>query len=464
MAFCIMNVDKQGRAAVYGLQIEANREKDDRREFDLSDIDRERTDQNYYLKKTVSWNREITKQIKEAGVKERKDAVVLITGIYTASPEYFERCTREEMEKYFQDCLDFHVREYCQGDPKRLINAVVHLDEQTPHLQVASIPLVEDEKGLHLSAKIIMGNRAAYRLRQDRFYDEVGKAYDLERGERRDPAETKAHTTKREWQIATQEGKFQETIEKTLEAQKELQSTNKQLEIAKEEIKPQIEAYNAISQAADKRQKPVIEIGKEEVKEGLLRTREEYFVKVPCKNEKDAKKLQKEVTALYDKDFAKEALNELILSKNKDLDKKRRKQQSDLAKAQKEFEKYKENTLQTLEEIRAGIVRQSEAYNNLVIDDLVGLNEQGMNELAKDSLTEALIDETVKATINILDKHNYLKQRPSFLDQMEIVKAIQKTFVIKIREFVDKVREHITEKLFRRSQEQKRENHENFIR
>ena len=463
MAYCIMNVDKQGRAAVYGLQIEANREKDDRREFDLSDIDRERTDQNYYLKKTVSWNREITKQIKEAGVKERKDAVVLITGVYTASPEYFERCTREEMEKYFQDCLNFHVREYCQGDPKRLINAVVHLDEQTPHLQIASIPLVEDEKGLHLSAKIIMGNRAAYRLRQDRFYDEVGKAYDLERGERRDPAEAKAHTTKREWQIATQEGKFQETVEKTLEAQKDLENTNQQLEIAKEEIGPQIEAFNAISKAADKRQKPVIEIGKEDVKDGLLRTREEYFVKVPCKDEKEAKTVQKEVTALYEKDFTKEALNELILTKNKDLDKKRRKQQNDLAKAQKEFEKYKENTTRNLDYVKTELMRKSEVFSELTLADL-GINSKDIKDLAKDSVAEKLIEETVRSTIDILERGRYLERRPDFLTERTIINTIHKSFAERIHDFIDKVREHITEKLFRRSQEQNREHDENRIR
>lgn len=463
MAYCIMNVDKQGRAAVYGLQIEANREKDDRREFDLSDIDRERTDQNYYLKKTVSWNREITKQIKNAGLKERKDAVVLITGVYTASPEFFEKCSREEMEKYFQDCLAFHIKEYCQGNEQRLLNAVVHLDENTPHMQVASVPILEDEKGLHLSAKIIMGNRSTYRLRQDRFFEEVGKKYDLERGERRDPTQTKEHTTKREWQLAKQEEQLQDTLEKTLEAQKDLENTNQQLEIAKEEIGPQIEAFNAISKAADKRQRPVIEIGKEEVKDGLLRTREEYFVKVPCKDEKEAKTVQKEVTALYEKDFAKEALNELILTQNKDLDKKRRKQQSDLEKAQKEFEKYKEDTTRNLDSVKTALMKRSEVFNELSIAD-IGITPKDIKDLAKDSVAEKLIEETVRSTIDILERGKYLERRPDFLTERTIINTIHKSFAERIHDFIDKVREHITEKLFRRSQEQKRENHENYIR
>lgn len=450
MAYCIMNIDKQGRAAVYGLQIEANREKDDKREFDLSDIDRERTDQNYYLKKTRSWNREITKQIKEAGVKEKKDSVVMITGVYTASPEFFEKCSREEMEKYFQDCLAFHIKEYCQGNEQRLLNAVVHLDETTPHMQVASVPIIEDEKGLHLSAKIIMGNRSTYRLRQDRFFEEVGKKYDLERGERRDPAQAKEHTTKREWQITEQEERYKDTIDKTNKALNQLDNVNQQLEQAQEQIKPKIEAYNAISEAVKERQKPTIEVAKEEVKDGFIRSHEEYFVKVPCKDEKEAETVQKEVMALYDKNFAQEALNELILAKDNDLDKKRRKQQRDLAKAKKEFENQKENMIKGIEKSKMELLRQSKAFNQLTLDDL-GISSKDIKDLAKDSIAETMINETVKAVIDTLESHDYLERRPNILQQINITEEIRKSFGDRVHELLDKVREHVADKLFRKS-------------
>ena len=41
--YCIMNVDKQRRPAIHGLQLEANRQQGDNREFDNSDIDVSRT-------------------------------------------------------------------------------------------------------------------------------------------------------------------------------------------------------------------------------------------------------------------------------------------------------------------------------------------------------------------------------------------------------------------------------------
>ncbi|SDW64455.1 Plasmid recombination enzyme [Lachnospiraceae bacterium KHCPX20] len=49
--------------------------------------------------------------------------------------------------------LDFHVLEYCGGDRSLLLNAVIHFDESTPHLHVASIPIVKDNDESHLSAK-----------------------------------------------------------------------------------------------------------------------------------------------------------------------------------------------------------------------------------------------------------------------------------------------------------------------
>ena len=426
-----MNVDKKGRAAVYGLQIEANREKDDKHEFDMSDIDRERTEQNYYLEKTKNWNREITKQIKKAGVKERKDSIVLITGVYTASPDWFDNHSREEMEKYFQDCLDFHVKEFCQGNRERLLNAVVHLDEKTPHMQVASVPILEDEKGLHLSAKIIMGNRTTFRLRQDRFFEEVGKKHDLVRGERREPGDIKAHTTKREWQLAKQEA--------------------------------QLETYKVIEASIKEGHKPTIEVAKEEVKDGLIRSHEEYFVKVPCKDQKEAQKVQENVIALYNKDFANEALNELILSKNNDLKEQKRKQQRELAKAKKEFEKYKESTLKEMNQEREELTKQSEIYNNLSLEEM-GIDEWELETLVKNSLAERLVSDTVHSTIDSLEKRKYLKARPDFLKERDIASAIHKSLGLRTETLVDEIRENIVEKAMKKTKNKDLDLSDNLVR
>ena len=222
--YCIMNVDKQRRSAIHGLQLEANRQQGDNREFDNSDIDVSRTSDNIFLRRCDSWNQTITQQIKAAGVKERKDSIVGITGVYTASAEWFDTHPKSEWLQYFKDCLEFHDKVY-----GHCINATIHLDEDVPHMQCISVPLVQNETGWHLSAKLIMGNRADYQKRQDQFFEEVGSHYGMDRGIRRDAADIKAHTTKREWQLATQNRELQQLQERTAAAERRLEEVNMQL-------------------------------------------------------------------------------------------------------------------------------------------------------------------------------------------------------------------------------------------
>lgn len=239
----IMRVEKRGRADVYGIQLEANRTVEQHEkglEFDKSDIDWGKTDDNIFLVQTEQWNREITKAIKqietESGKKTRKDAVVLLDGLFTASPEFFEGKTTQEIKMYFEDCLDFYVKEYCQGDETRVLNAVIHLDETTPHMQVASIPVYTSESGNRLNAKIIMGNKTDYRKRQDRFFEAVSEKYGLERGEPASAINDKVHTTKREWQAATQEEAIAKNNQVLTAQKEEYTKTKKKLKDTAEKI------------------------------------------------------------------------------------------------------------------------------------------------------------------------------------------------------------------------------------
>lgn len=192
MSYCIMRVEKRNRAALYGLQIEANRtaaNHENGREFAASDICWELTDFNMFLVKSENWGKAVTAALKEADVQERKNSVVVLDGFYGASPEWFQDKSLEEIVDYFKDCLAFHEQHY-----GRVINACIHFDEKTPHLTCQSIPLVENENGkVRLSARDIMGGRSDYRRRQDEFYEQVGKSRGLERGEVHDSEQTRKH-------------------------------------------------------------------------------------------------------------------------------------------------------------------------------------------------------------------------------------------------------------------------------
>ena len=201
--YCIMRTEKRKRIAFCGLQREVNRTRADHEEkgieFDGSQIDWTRTDNNIYIRKTDNWNRAITERLEAEGVKERKNSVVLLDTIFTASPEFFETHTTEEAAEYFKDCLKFYINAFCQGDKTRIISAVIHLDETTSHLHVASIPLYNDIKGMHLSAKSIMGNRVAFSNRQTEFFLECGLERGMERGEICEGVEPREHIEQRKY-------------------------------------------------------------------------------------------------------------------------------------------------------------------------------------------------------------------------------------------------------------------------
>ena len=87
----IMRMEKFKRSACYGVCLERNREKDDGRNYARSEIDKDLTDCNIVLhgKGCKDFDEEISRQIKNAGVKERPDSVVMIGALFTASAEYF---------------------------------------------------------------------------------------------------------------------------------------------------------------------------------------------------------------------------------------------------------------------------------------------------------------------------------------------------------------------------------------
>ena len=179
----IMRVEKRKMQAVKGIADENNRTKNDKDKgrFQNSKIDYDKTDNNVVLVQAPDVPQSIKEAISKAGItKYRKDAITCLDAVYTASPEFFKNKTTEDITQYFKDCLQFHKQEY--GD--YVVNAVIHYDEDTPHMHVMSVPLTEREDGsLKLCAKEIMGNKSLYNKHQTHFFEEVGQGYGLERGQ-----------------------------------------------------------------------------------------------------------------------------------------------------------------------------------------------------------------------------------------------------------------------------------------
>jgi hypothetical protein len=117
--------------------------------------------------------------------KRRKDAVIAVEYLMTASPEFFHGKTPTQQEKFFDDALEWLRGKYGSD---RVLCAVVHHDETSPHLSAFVVPITKDNR---LCAKEFIGDRASMTADQTSFHQAV-KHHGLERGVERSRAK---HTT-----------------------------------------------------------------------------------------------------------------------------------------------------------------------------------------------------------------------------------------------------------------------------
>jgi len=109
----------------------------------------------------------------------RKDAVLCIEYLITASPEAFSRHgghLDDLGSGYFADALAWLRSRHGQDN---IISAAVHLDETTPHLVAYVVPLTHDGR---LSARDFLGGPKVMRAMQDSFHSACGLPYGLLRG------------------------------------------------------------------------------------------------------------------------------------------------------------------------------------------------------------------------------------------------------------------------------------------
>ena len=144
------------------------------------DIDMERSKYNYHLvpPPRYTYKKEINRMVQAAGCKVRKDSVMMVETLITASPEFMNSLPPKEQKAYFAMAWDFIAE---RVGKENILSAVVHMDEKTPHMHLCFVPLTEDGR---LSAKDIMGNKKKLTWWQDEFWKHMVKKFpDLERGE-----------------------------------------------------------------------------------------------------------------------------------------------------------------------------------------------------------------------------------------------------------------------------------------
>lgn len=122
------------------------------RERETHNADQERTPDNQHLgaKTTDEAMGKLREMLPE---KRRKDAVLAVEYVMTASPEWFAKATPEQEKALFQRSLQWLADKY---GADRIITASIHRDEATPHLSAFVVPLTADKR---LSAKEFIGDR-----------------------------------------------------------------------------------------------------------------------------------------------------------------------------------------------------------------------------------------------------------------------------------------------------------------
>ncbi|HIE7356408.1 TPA: MobV family relaxase, partial [Klebsiella pneumoniae] len=107
--------------------------------------------------------------------KRRKDAVLAVEYVMTASPEWWTKATSEQQADFFDQAHKWLADKY---GADRIITATVHRDETSPHLSAFVVPLTQDGR---LSAKEFIGNRSKMTADQTSFAKAV-QHLGLERG------------------------------------------------------------------------------------------------------------------------------------------------------------------------------------------------------------------------------------------------------------------------------------------
>lgn len=145
------NCQKHTRSAIGHLSKHYERAKNEQNEyikFGNQEIDSERTPLNYNLGPDHNQVEFIQQRCSEVQCLNRKDVNVMCSWVVTA-PKGLDK---SEEKDFFKHTYDFLADRYGE---KNVVSAYVHLDETTPHMHFAFVPVVIDKnKGIEkVSAK-----------------------------------------------------------------------------------------------------------------------------------------------------------------------------------------------------------------------------------------------------------------------------------------------------------------------
>lgn len=176
MSYQVLRVEKKKSTAVGHMQ------NHNLREFNSpkKNIDSSRSRLNYTLWGCENFKETIQKRVDFVQAQQtrkiRKDCPTSLEYVISASKDFFNG---QDNREYFEFAMAYIRKRH--GD-QNIVSAVVHLDEETPHMHVVVVPVRETEKGFKLDPKSFMTPKELTKLQTD-FHKQVGKKFGLDRGE-----------------------------------------------------------------------------------------------------------------------------------------------------------------------------------------------------------------------------------------------------------------------------------------
>ncbi|AZJ24831.1 hypothetical protein CT694_36030 (plasmid) [Bacillus wiedmannii bv. thuringiensis] len=158
------HVQKYTKGNVQGLSIHWDRKTENHSNLD---IDNERSDLNYDLcEKEGDTLSRMNQRLSEVYAFKRNDLKVCADWVVTL-PENLKGISEKEQREFFEKTYEFLTNRY--GGEKNVLSANVHMDETTPHMHFAFMPVVWDEKKQRekVSAKEVLTRKELKIFHQD---------------------------------------------------------------------------------------------------------------------------------------------------------------------------------------------------------------------------------------------------------------------------------------------------------
>ena len=188
MSYAIIRNEKLTRAQAMGAYKHNERKT---RNHSNKNIDSTKTELNYYLKKNeLSYIKEFDKIKEKYDLKGqiRSNSNIMCEMVFTSDQKFFDKIGYEESKRYFEESYKF-ICEYKNLGEQNIISAVVHMDEDTPHMHLLFIPVIHttDKQGNKIDkvcCRDFWKGKNSYRDLQNAYFKHISeKGFKLERGE-----------------------------------------------------------------------------------------------------------------------------------------------------------------------------------------------------------------------------------------------------------------------------------------